>query len=88
MGPLLRSMAVSVLMFNRTQDRRADYGELVALGLAADNAWCGGVVLGQQIEGWHSLEVDNLPATTAGQSCYSVPVKQTGFVGVATDLAV
>ncbi len=49
--------------FELAQDRRADYGELVALGLAADNAWCGGVVLGPQIEGWQDLELANLPTT-------------------------
>lgn len=31
---------------------------------------------------------ETIAATTAGQSCHSVPVKQTGFVGVATDIGV
>lgn len=49
--------------FELAQDRRADYGKLVALGLAADNAWCGGVVLGPPIKEWQTLELDNLPVT-------------------------
>jgi 2-keto-4-pentenoate hydratase len=49
--------------FELAEDRRAVYGELVALGLAADNAWCGGVVLGPRLDDWHTLDLDNLPVT-------------------------
>jgi len=49
--------------FELIEDRRADYDALGALGLAADNAWCGGVVLGSPIEDWRSLDLDALPVT-------------------------
>ena len=49
--------------FELAQDRRAIYGSFVALGLAADNAWCGGVVLGPQITDWQELDLNDLPAS-------------------------
>jgi len=42
-------------------DRGADYGALDALTMIADNAWCGGVVLGPEISGWRDLDLDALP---------------------------
>lgn len=43
-------------------DRGADYSNLRALTMAADNAWCGGVVLGPPIPGWRDMNIDALPA--------------------------
>ncbi|MEM8752801.1 MAG: hypothetical protein AAGF90_07485, partial [Pseudomonadota bacterium] len=42
-------------------DRGADYGDLDARTMAADNAWCAGVVLGPEIEGWRDMDVEGTP---------------------------
>lgn len=44
-------------------DRGADYTDLGALTMIADNAWCAGVVLGSEIAGWQELDLDELPVT-------------------------
>ena len=49
--------------FELIEDRSADYGALDVLTLIADNAWCGGAVLGPEIPGWRGLDLDALPAT-------------------------
>lgn len=49
--------------FELIEDRGADYGKLTATGLAADNAWSGGVVLGPSLENWRTLDLDDLPVT-------------------------
>ncbi|MEM1277261.1 MAG: hypothetical protein AAGH74_12100 [Pseudomonadota bacterium] len=42
-------------------DREADYSILDARTMIADNAWCAGVIIGDPIEDWHKLDIDNLP---------------------------
>lgn len=49
--------------FELIEDRSADYAALDVLTLIADNAWCGGAVLGPEIPGWRGLDLDALPAT-------------------------
>jgi 2-keto-4-pentenoate hydratase len=49
--------------FELIEDKEADYSDLCPLTLTADNAWCGGIVLGDPVDGWQSLDVANLPAT-------------------------
>lgn len=44
------------------EDRSADYSSLDVKTMIADNAWCGGVVLGPEIEGWRDLNLAALPA--------------------------
>ena len=44
-------------------DRDADYTDLSALTLIADNAWSGGVVLGNSIKNWQSLDFSKLKST-------------------------
>ncbi|MEM8755492.1 MAG: fumarylacetoacetate hydrolase family protein, partial [Pseudomonadota bacterium] len=39
----------------------ADYGDLDARTMAADNAWCAGGVLGPEIEGWRDMDVEGTP---------------------------
>lgn len=53
--------AVGALMpaFELVDDRGADYGNLYFLGVAADNAWNAGVVLGQERSDWRSLDLEN-----------------------------
>lgn len=42
-------------------DRGADYADLGALTMIADNAWCAGVVLGPELPGWRDLDLNELP---------------------------
>ncbi len=53
--------AVGALMpaFELVDDRGADYGNLYFLGVAADNAWNAGVVLGPERADWQSLDLEN-----------------------------
>jgi 2-keto-4-pentenoate hydratase len=46
--------------FELITDRSADYANLDALTLIADNAWCAGVVLGPAIGHWRGMEIDDL----------------------------
>jgi len=51
--------AVSALMpaFELVDDRGADYSNLFFLGVAADNAWNAGVVLGEQVTDWQGIDL-------------------------------
>ena len=55
--------------FELIEDRDADYADLDALTLVADNAWCGGVVLGEPIAGWEGMDLAAQPVVLeqAGQ---------------------
>lgn len=44
------------------EDRSADYSNLDVKTMIADNAWCGGIVLGPEIAGWNSMDLSALPA--------------------------
>lgn len=46
--------------FELIEDRDADYTNLDALTLIADNGWCGGVVLGEKLENWRELDLANI----------------------------
>jgi 2-keto-4-pentenoate hydratase len=47
--------------FEMIIDRGADYAQLDARTMAADNAWCAGIVLGPAIDGWREMNVAALP---------------------------
>lgn len=49
--------------FEMIIDRGADYSDLNALTMAADNAWCAGIVLGPEIAGWRDMDVDAIPVS-------------------------
>ena len=53
--------AVGALMpaFELVDDRGADYSNLYFLGVAADNAWNAGVVLGPEKADWQSLDLED-----------------------------
>ncbi|NQW22357.1 MAG: fumarylacetoacetate hydrolase family protein [SAR202 cluster bacterium] len=53
------SKAVAALMpaFELIEDRDADYSNLFFLGVAADNVWNAGVVLGQQVTDWQGMDL-------------------------------
>ena len=66
-GPHTRASvaeAISACMpaFELVEDRNADYKNLDAFGLIADNCWNGGIVLGQPVTDWQTLDLVN--ATT------------------------
>lgn len=47
--------------FELIEDRDADYGNLDAATLVADNAWCGGIVLGVPSTAWKSMDLATTP---------------------------
>ena len=51
--------AVAALMpaFELVDDRGADYSDLFFLGVAADNAWNAGVVLGEPVTEWQGIDL-------------------------------
>ncbi len=53
------SGAVGALMpaFELVDDRGADYSDLFFLGVAADNAWNAGVVLGEPVTDWQGIDL-------------------------------
>lgn len=48
--------------FELIEDRNADYANLDPFTLIADNAWCGGMVLGQALVNWRELDLSNIPS--------------------------
>ncbi len=48
--------------FELIEDRNADYSNLDPLTLIADNAWCGGIVLGQEMTNWRELDLNDTPS--------------------------
>ena len=48
--------------FELIEDKDADYAAIDALTLIADNAWCGGVVLGTPLEDWRGGDLNTLVA--------------------------
>lgn len=49
--------------FELIEDRNADYSNLDAASLVADNAWSGGMVLGQPAAAWKKLDLATTPVT-------------------------
>ncbi|NKB52972.1 MAG: hypothetical protein GKR97_12230 [Rhizobiaceae bacterium] len=48
--------------FELIEDRNADYAKLDPMTLIADNAWCGGVVLGPALSNWQGLDLADIPS--------------------------
>ena len=46
--------------FEMIIDREADYSNIDALTMIADNAWCSGIVLGEELPNWESLNLETL----------------------------
>ncbi len=63
--------------FELIEDKDADYGDLDVLTLIADNAWCGGVVLGSEIANWRDLDLGNI-ASVVHQSGEAPEAANTG----------
>ena len=51
--------------FELIEDRNADYAALDAVGITADNAWNGGVVLGEPVTGWREIDLTAAPVCLA-----------------------
>jgi len=49
--------------FELVEDRAADYSKLDPYTLLADNAWCGGIVLGNPLPDWAELDLNDIPST-------------------------
>jgi 2-keto-4-pentenoate hydratase len=48
--------------FEIIEDKNADYTKLDVFTLIADNAWCGGIVLGPKIKGWEDMDLGDIPS--------------------------
>ncbi len=48
--------------FEIIEDKGADYTQLDVFTLIADNAWCGGIVLGPIIDGWEDMDLGDIPS--------------------------
>lgn len=59
---LLNRISSARPAYELIEDRSADYAALDVKTMIADNAWCGGVVLGPEIEGWRNMDLAALPA--------------------------
>lgn len=55
------AVAAATPAFELIEDRAADYGKLEAKSLAADNAWCGGIVMGEVDGDWRDLDLESTP---------------------------
>ena len=70
------------------EDRSADYSALDVKTMIADNAWCGGVVLGPEIAGWRDMDLAALPAKLrrpghddmAGSTAATAPLNSLAWV--------
>jgi 2-keto-4-pentenoate hydratase len=47
--------------FELIEDRAADYSDLDPMSLIADNAWCGGIVIGKPSKAWKQINLANAP---------------------------
>ena len=63
--------------FELVEDKGVDYTAIDAQTLVADNAWCGGVVLGPAIPAWRDWDIANLTGTLS-QSGHPDEATNTG----------
>lgn len=52
---------LAVPAFELIEDRNADYSRLDGVSMAADNAWSGGIVLGEATGDWRALDLATTP---------------------------
>lgn len=76
-GTVLPLIAAVRPAFELIEDKDADYSDLDVLTLIADNAWCGGVVLGDEIAGWRELDLGDI-ASEVRQSGHEPEAANTG----------
>ena len=56
-------VAACMPAFELIEDRHADHGDVDALSILTDNAWCAGVVLGPPRTDWRSLNLADTPVS-------------------------
>ena len=56
-------IAACMPAFELIEDRNADHGDVDALSILTDNAWCAGVVLGPPRTDWRSLDLAGTPVS-------------------------
>lgn len=59
---IAEQVAACMTAFELIEDRDADYGDLDAASILTDRCWCGGVVLGPELNDWRSLDLEKAPA--------------------------
>ncbi len=62
-GDAQERVAACMPAFELIDDRNADYGDIDALSILVDNAWCDGVVLGPRLADWRALDLATTPAS-------------------------
>lgn len=55
------AVEAAVPAFELIEDRDADYSRLDGISMAADNAWSGGIVLGEATGDWRALDLATTP---------------------------
>jgi 2-keto-4-pentenoate hydratase len=55
------AVAACMPAFELIEDRDADYQDLDAASILTDKCWCGGVVLGAEVQGWQGLDLEATP---------------------------
>lgn len=55
------AVELAVPAFELIEDRAADYSRLDGISMAADNAWSGGIVLGETTGDWRALDLASNP---------------------------
>lgn len=85
-GSVLDLVASVRPAFELIEDKDADYTKLDVLTLLADNAWCGGVVLGTEIAGWRDLDLGDLPSVLS-QDGHEDEAGNTGAADPVNSLA-
>ena len=56
-------VAACMPAFELIEDRLADHGDVDALSILTDNAWCAGVVLGPRRADWRTLDLAGTPVS-------------------------
>ncbi|MEM7216563.1 MAG: fumarylacetoacetate hydrolase family protein [Pseudomonadota bacterium] len=65
--------------FELIDDRDADYAHLDAMSILCDRCWCNGIVLGEMVHDWQSLDVGNLQS----EVIWNGVADETGNTGAA-----
>ena len=74
-------VATCMPAFELIEDRNAYHGDVDALSILVDNAWCAGVVLGPSRTDWHSLALAKLPASLRVNDALPVPAVTGAAMG-------
>ena len=56
-------IAACMPAFELIEDRHADHGDVDALSILVDNAWCAGAILGPRCTDWRTLDLASTPVS-------------------------